>query len=825
MTLIASNPVAIDYSATAGFTRIWSINDHDEVAGGTTYGGAIWQNGQTVFRMGAPGGDTSGAATAANSQGQVVGYSSAGNVYSAVLWQNGVVSQISGLGANNQVYDINDQGIVVGAGEDSNGLKVAIEIINGKVSQLGVLPGGYLSISNLADSEALSINALGQVVGLSLTASGVQHAVLWQNGGITDLGSITGGGSSLAYKINDKGVIVGYAVDANGIDQAVVWQNGAMTVLPDHQSNGHSIAYGINNAGIIVGRSDVYTRSGGWQQDAVLWQNGVLIDLNSLLPENSGWVLNVAYSINNNGEIAGIGTYKGMSTGFVMSIGDSSGPMISASAAQQSFQATPHGAALRVIDSAANVQADMNELQAIASVGKLIQIQLSDTGTPVLTLTSGQLAADGDALAALSGNYALHITEETVSQASAELGKPHVTAVSVADASNIIQDSLDQLQSWVAAGQVTDISVTNQGSGPPQLLVSAHQADTDTLALKAISGLQLGITGATVAEALALNAKYALNSVGVVDTIDAALAGATQLQAMGVSYWLVLSGTAADLQTHFDALATPGRGVPIPQVAVTDSNFPTVSITATQFSEDAVFTGGLRGNFLLSVDASNQGNFAIYAAPQVAATVVVFPGAAADYSVSAYGGDLTVAGHGVSGDLQRGVTAVQFANGTDFIVQAPSATGETSGNVAALYAAVLARTPDVKGLGYYEHQIWGGQAPSLLQLAEDFLASPEYANNPSHAYAQSAAGDAQFIADTYQNLLHRAPESGAVPYYQAMLAQNTSGLTPGTAAYAAASTQAHAQLLVNFSASGEFLNDVQITAQHPQDAQHWLYVI
>jgi hypothetical protein len=113
----------------------------------------------------------------------------------------------------------------------------------------------------------------------------------------------------------------------------------------------------------------------------------------------------------------------------------------------------------------------------------------------------------------------------------------------------------------------------------------------------------------------------------------------------------------------------------------------------------------------------------------------------------------------------------------------------------------------------------------MLQLAENFLASPEYANNPAHAYAQSAAGDAQFITDTYQNLLHRAPESGAVPYYQAMLAQYTAGLTPGSAAYSAAATQAHAQLLVDFSASGEFLNDVQITAQHPADSQHWLYVM
>jgi len=289
-----------------------------------------------------------------------------------------------------------------------------------------------------------------------------------------------------------------------------------------------------------------------------------------------------------------------------------------------------------------------------------------------------------------------------------------------------------------------------------------------------------------------------------------------QLQALAKKVTLPvldLSGTAADLQTHYDALA--GIGVYGTFVTVTDSNFPTVSVSAADYAKNMTLNFGLSGDFVLAVDASQSSGVNINGAQQVA-TVVVYSGPSANYSLSTWAEtalQISDTGVGHGRDLLFGVTAVQFADGIDFVVQAPSSTGTTSGNVAELYAAVLARTPDVPGLSYYEREIQGGHPPSILQLAENFLASPEYANNPAHAYQQNAAGDAQFITDTYQNLLHRAPESGAVPYYQALIAQYTAGSALG-----------HAQMLVDFSASAEFLNDVQITSQHPADAQHWLYV-
>jgi hypothetical protein len=77
----------------------------------------------------------------------------------------------------------------------------------------------------------------------------------------------------------------------------------------------------------------------------------------------------------------------------------------------------------------------------------------------------------------------------------------------------------------------------------------------------------------------------------------------------------------------------------------------------------------------------------------------------------------------------------------------------------------------------------------------------------------------------YNNLLHRAPEAGAVPYYLNIVSELTQGAAAGTSAYSAADLAAHATLLVDFSNSQEFLANVQITAQHPADAQHWLFLI
>ena len=169
-------------------------------------------------------GDSSGAATAINDRGQIVGISGSCDqavgrrtATHAVVWENGRVTDLGNLGGDswNTAGAINENGDIVGfsgtrPGDlDGTYTHAFLKRRFGTMQDLGVLAAGDIS------STATSINRWGQVVGYS-NDEATTRAFLWQNGTMVSLASLAPeftGTLVLANDINDFGQIVGRGTD------------------------------------------------------------------------------------------------------------------------------------------------------------------------------------------------------------------------------------------------------------------------------------------------------------------------------------------------------------------------------------------------------------------------------------------------------------------------------------------------------------------------------------------------------------------------------------------------------------------------------------
>lgn len=380
------------------------------------------------------------------------------------------------------------------------------------------------------------------------------------------------------------------------------------------------------------------------------------------------------------------------------------------------------------------------------------------------------------------------------------------TAVSQAltVASAVPQLSAAAAVSDVSGGQDTYVAVADSGPG-----VSASLDGLETLAKgQNLSGIAL--TGDPV---------ITLSIAQITSDADA-------LKDISGSYSYAVADSAANIQANLATLQSDLASGKLSAASVTDSSYAAITVTPSLLAADQGVIDLLTGNFTLTVDATSSSNVSI-TGPSGHGTVVELTGTASQYT-------LTPKGDGVgftlssssSSDQMSDITALSFGGTLDIVAATPgSANALTTGNITELYGAVFGREPDVPGLAFYQASLKADPSVPLTTYATYFLDSSEYTSNPAHDYAQSMAGDAQFITDCYQNLLHRTPSSGEVTYYQNVIAPFIQGQTPGTASYTSAELQAHALVLTYFSQSAEFLGDVQITAQHPADSQHWLYLI
>jgi probable HAF family extracellular repeat protein len=274
---------------------------------------AFVSEGGSLVDLGTLGG-TFSTATAINDAGQVVGDSLlAGDMdFEAFLYSNGMMTGLGTLGGSSSfAADINQAGTVAGSSYTEFDMEThAFVYAGGEMEDLDTLGGSY--------SAAFALNDAGVVVGESSNENGDLRGFAYEAGVMHNLGTL-GGTYSSAWAINEIGQIIGESsTDGDAEFHGFIYSGGTMIDLGTLGGN-YSYPSAINNLGQVVGDS----ATANDVTHAFLWQDGSMVDLNTLLPDGSGWELITAHLINDAGKIIGFGSLDGVFQVFVMTVGGS----------------------------------------------------------------------------------------------------------------------------------------------------------------------------------------------------------------------------------------------------------------------------------------------------------------------------------------------------------------------------------------------------------------------------------------------------------------------------------------------------------------------
>lgn len=158
-------------------------------------------------------------------------------------------------------------------------------------TNLGSFAGGH------AVAEAL--NNAGQVAGHSAVSATHEHAFLYSNGALIDLGTGPGNDYSVAYGISETGevAVISSKYDEFGQDQSYLYSNGVLTNIGT--LGGATYAYGMGPFGQIVGKSYLI----GGSAHPFLYSGGMMTDLgfagDAVDINDSGQVAGFSYTVGN----------------------------------------------------------------------------------------------------------------------------------------------------------------------------------------------------------------------------------------------------------------------------------------------------------------------------------------------------------------------------------------------------------------------------------------------------------------------------------------------------------------------------------------------
>lgn len=335
---------------TLGGTNVAAtgINDAGQVVGWSQISTGhtqafVWAN-RTLTGLGFLPGGTSSVANAINNHGEIAGTANvSGTNYHAFLYRtNTLVDMGTWGGPHSQALGINDNTEVTGWSFPAPGSNFYFGPYLWRSNQfIGITP-----YHNKETAGGLGINSNGYIAGytvLDIPHSNRTWPMIWwdantngrhDQGEMKVLGTL-GGQWGIAQAINASGQVVGWA----STNYASSWPRHAFLVTPSNgvwnlpsysnvdptntlmrdlgaleSPTNNSFANALNDHGWVVGTST----SSSQTNQAFLWRDGIMTNLNDLIAANSGWVLTNATGINNQNEICGTGLYEGHPRAFVL---------------------------------------------------------------------------------------------------------------------------------------------------------------------------------------------------------------------------------------------------------------------------------------------------------------------------------------------------------------------------------------------------------------------------------------------------------------------------------------------------------------------------
>jgi len=309
------------------------MNDNGDIAGWVfvganahpaLYRGGSWQD------LGVPPGDQLGVLLGINGSGAAVGWSfftdgapfpDTDNRWSAIRAPAGASATelLSDLTPDSFAYAINDVGAIVGCRSryddsfpDPNR---AFLLTGGGVSNLHATIVAAARPGNPSPGDndhtcAFDINTAGDIVGYVSLPGENQHGFMSRAGVVSVLARDFQTFFSNAKAINDAGKVVGEGIlPGFAAPHALAYDAGTRAISSlglEAKGASTSTANDVNGLGDVVGTMTV-----AGQEHAFLVTAGQAFDLNALLPSGSDWVLQQAYTVNRQRQLAGVGYRTG----------------------------------------------------------------------------------------------------------------------------------------------------------------------------------------------------------------------------------------------------------------------------------------------------------------------------------------------------------------------------------------------------------------------------------------------------------------------------------------------------------------------------------